>query len=545
MKPAVPPFRPLALSLLCACGASALPPARPPETPPLPEAAHREAQPAAPSKQSPPPSGPMREVRMPEVSRERIPRGPELNVVRWDVLPIAYVHFVVHSGAETDPRELPGLAQLVAQMLEEGTRKRDAARLAEAIEFYGADLWTGADEENLWVTVRTPTEHLDELFALLAEVVRQPAFHETELKKLRERELDRLRMQRNDPRFLARRELYGRLYGPEHPYGRIDTTETALRKVRRSDLVRWHRRHVTPANAFVVVVGDVAPERVRRLAERHLTWRGPDPRPVELPSPPERTRREVVVVDRPESVQSIVAIGNLALRRGDPDWVPLSVANQVLGGSASSRLFMDLRERRSLTYGAYSHIPERVGVAPFVASAAVRTEVTAQAVAAFFEHLERFVREPLDEEELRAAQRYLADSFPLRIQTPRHIASLLADLRVFGLPDDYWEGYRKALTAVSAEEALEAARRYVHPERALVVVVGRAADVAPPLRRWGPVTIVDLDGKVLQRLEARAPEEADQPASESETSAGSAPGGASDSSATTSEASVPGGGSRR
>ncbi len=535
-------FRLLALTVLTACGAN--PPPAPVQPPPLPAPAHREArteaEPTPPPKQPPPPSGPMREVKMPEVARTRLPNGLELNTVRWDVLPIAYVHFVVRSGAETDPKDLPGLAHLVAQMLEEGTRKHDAAKLAEAIEFYGADLWTGSDEENLWVTIRTPTEHLDELFALLAEVVRQPAFQEAELKKLRQRELDRLKMQRNDPRFLARRELYGRLYGPEHPYSRIDTTEEALRKVRRGDLVRWHRRHVTPSNAFVVVVGDVTPKQVRSLAGRHLAWKGAKPRPAQLPPPPERTQREVVVVDRPESVQSIVAIGNLALRRDDPDWVPLSVANQVLGGSASSRLFMDLRERRSLTYGAYSYVPERVGVAPFVASASVRTEVTGQAVEAFFEHLERFVSEPPAEEELRAAQRYLADSFPLRIQTPRHIVSLLADLRIFGLPDDYWDGYRKALMEVSAEQAMAAARRYVHPERALVVVVGRAADVAPALRRWGPVTIVDLDGHVLQRLEAEPPESAEgaQPASSSSSEE------ASDTSTAGNQPS-PGGGSRK
>ncbi len=559
--PAAPRLVPalLAALTLAACGGGQKP-ARP--VAPLPEPMHRPAQPEEPPppKQAPPPSGPVRDVKMPPVHRATLPGGLEVNTVRWDVLPIAYVHLVVRSGSETDPADLPGLADLVAKMLTEGTRKRDAAKLAEAIEFYGADLWAGADEENLWVTVRTPSEHLEQVVALLAEVVTRPAFDKKELDKLRKRELDRLELQRNNPRFLARRELYGRLYG-QHPYARIDTTREALRKVRRSDLVRWHRRHVVPGNAFVVAVGDVPPG-LGDLGKYFSRWRGKAPRQAERPAPPERTGREVVVVDRPESAQSVVAIANLAVPRAHPDWIPLTVANQVLGGSASARLFMDLRERRSLTYGAYSYVAERVDVAPFVASASVRTEVTAQAVEAFFEHLERFVREAPSEEELQAAERYLSDSFPLRIETPRHLASLLADLRIFGLPDDYWDHYRSAILKVTAEEALRAARAHVHPDRALVVVVGRAADVAPPLRRWGPVTIVDLDGKVVEQLsfqpadgEAAEPTEpaaAAQPADGGQSSASSAataPAGASDDAsadaASSQEGRSPGGGSRR
>ena len=208
------------------------------------------------------------------------------------------------------------------------------------------------------------------------------------------------------------------------------------------------------------------------------------------------------MVDRPGAVQSVILLGNLAIARDDEDFVPLRVANQVLGGSAASRLFMDLRERRSLTYGAYSQVGERVGVAPFVAYASVRTEVTEEAVGAFFENLDRIVAEAPPEPELANAQRFLSDSFPLKIDTPGKIASLVADLRVFGLPDDYWDGYRTSIREVSAEEALAAAQEHIRPEQMLVLVVGNAASFAESLTQWGPVTVVDGEGEVQQTFEA-------------------------------------------
>jgi predicted Zn-dependent peptidase len=170
----------------------------------------------------------------------------------------------------------------------------------------------------------------------------------------------------------------------------------------------------------------------------------------------------------------------------------------VLGGSAASRLFMDLREKRSLTYGAYSRLDETVDVGSFRASAAVRTPVTGEAMAGFFEHLERIVKEPPPQSELEAAHRFLADSFPLQIETADRVAELLADLRVYGLPEGYWDTYRSAIRQVGAADALKAAQATIHPESEVVVVVGRAAEVVPMVERFGPVRVVDVEGVTLK-----------------------------------------------
>jgi zinc protease len=464
-----------------------------------------------PVRQEPPASGEARDIHFPPIQRFTTDNGLEVNTVEWHQLPVVYVRLVVKSGSETDPANLQGLANLVSSMMKEGTRRRSSAQLAEDIEFLGADLWTEVDEENMAITMRALSSHLDQAMDIVADVTTSPAFRNDELTKLRRRESDRLRMSQTRPRYLANRAILRALYG-EHPYGRYDTTQEVLDRVRTGDLTRWHRAHVVPGNAVLVVVGDVTPDQVRAATERAFgRWRG---RPVPAPTytePPTRDRREVIVVDRPDSVQATMYIANLAIPRGHEDWVPLMVANQVLGGTAASRLFMDLRERRSLTYGTYSWIDERVQVGPFFAIAEVdsvdnagnaTSEDVVAAMNGLYEHIERIVREPAPEDELENARRYLSDSFPLEIDTPNKIAGLVSDLRVYGLPDDYWDGFRSSIRQVTPEQALEAARRHIHPDRSVVVIVGNAAAFAEALRAWGPVTVVDVNGRTTQELAA-------------------------------------------
>ena len=492
----------MALLLLGACGPSTT--QQDPIEVPDPEPAGTE-EPVA-EREPPPGSGPARDVSFPPLARATTDNGLEVNTVEWSQLPIVYVRLVIRSGAEADPSDTPGLAHLVGAMLKEGTRTRSSAELAERVEYLGADLWVSDDEENVHIGMRALSEHLDEAMEILADVAMNPAFRPDELRKLKRREIDRLALRANDPGFLAARALYAGLYG-EHPYAHIDTTREVVERVARRDLQRWHRTHFVPNNAFLVVVGDTNAAEVQRVAgERFARWRAGEVPEVIYPDPPARESREVVLVDRPDSVQSVIYIGNLAIPRSHEDYEELEVANQVLGGSAASRLFMDLRERRSLTYGAYSNVGESVKVAPFRASASVRNEVTGQAMDAFMEHLARIREQAVPEAELRDAHRYLSDRFPLQIDTPGKIASLVADLRIYGLADDYWDGFRTAIRQVSAGEAQTAAREHMLPDRSLVVVVGRAADVAEPLRRWGPVRVIDVQGRPVQELPATAAE---------------------------------------
>lgn len=500
---------PLALLVVAACA-----PAQPkqPTTPPAQETTVTVERGPDANRASPPPSGTPRDIAFPPIHHAALENGLAVDVVAHKQLPIVSIELVIQSGSTRDPKDLPGLAAAVADMLREGTVKKKGAEFAEAVEFLGANLHTSAGQESIRVGVSALSEHFDAALALLAEAALTPAFDQSELEKLKKRTLDDLKLKKDKPVWLARRELSKALYG-EHPYSRIDATETAVKKLKRTDLTTFHSANFAPNNAFLVVVGDVSPEQVQAAASKAFgSWRKKDVVKPSYAVPAGRTTREIIVVDRPASVQSQIVIGNLALKRNDPHFIPLLVANQVLGGSAASRLFMDLREKRSLTYGAYSRIDETVDVGSFRASAAVRTEVTGQAMDGFFEHLQQIVSEKPPEDELSAAHRYLADSFPLAIETADRIADLVGDLRLFGLPDDYWDTFRSNIRKVTAPEALAAAREFIRPEQAVVIVVGRAADVVPVVSKYGPVRVVDVNGDPLTNKPAAAAAPAATPA---------------------------------
>lgn len=449
-----------------------------------------------PEREAPPLPGEANDMSLPPVHVANLDNGMQLNTIVADQLPVVYATLVIRSGGESDPSKLPGLSGLVAQMLKEGTSKRSSAEIAEEIEFLGADLWASSDDENTYIGIRALADQFDVAMGILAEVASAPAFNTKELEKLKRRELDRLALSEREPQYIARRAFYRQLYG-EHPYGTIDTTPQAVKRVRRQDMVQWHKKHFVGKNAFLVVAGDVDPEHVSETAKNALgAWKAGNRAAPTYADPPNPTDRNIIVVDRPGSVQSVIYLGNLAIARANREWIPLMVSNQVLGGSAASRLFMDLREKRSLTYGAYSSIGERVEIGPFVAYASVRTEVTTEAIGAFFEHLQRIHQEAADPEELVNAKRYLSDSFPLKVDTPGKLADLVVKLRTYGLPDDYWDQYRQAIRKTSASEAQYVARSYIRPNDSLVVIAGQAADFAQSLTQFGPVTVVSPDGEV-------------------------------------------------
>ena len=493
-----------ALVLLFACGGAQQPA---PQTPAQAAAAAASAaakKPAAP-RTTPPDPGPRADVNFPPIVRTQTAKGLELDTVELKQLPVVQISLVIRAGSFSDPEKLPGLAQLTAAMMKEGTTKRNSAKLAEAVDFLGAGLHVSSDEDTLVVTMQALSEHFQEALDIVAEVATKPAFPQNELDTLRKRELARLELSSQNPHFLARREFNKVLYG-EHPYAHIDTTPDVVKHVKRTDMQQWHKRYVVPNNAFLMVVGAVTADTVKSAVEKAFAGWQAHPVPAASPkAPPARNGRDVVLVDRHNSVQSVIYYGNLALPRNDPDYIALTVANQVLGGSAASRLFMDLREKRSLTYGAYSDIDERLQVGPFLSFASVRNEVTAEAMSAFNEHLQRIVAEPVGAEELAAATRFLIDRFPLRIETPDKIAQMLSELRIYGLPDDYWDRFGAAIEAVTADQAFAAAKKHIQPNQGLIVVVGEASAVKPALDAYGPVTVVDTNGKLVAKPGAPAP----------------------------------------
>lgn len=453
-----------------------------------------------PVRMPPPVSGKPRELHFPETSVRTLDNGLRILTAPSESLPIAYIELVFRIGDAHAPRDRAGLATLTAKMLELGTKKKSQAELAESIEYFGASLQISSDADSVRVRIQSLSEHLNEILALLDEIGFDPAFDQKELEKLKRRELDRLSLNLANPDYLARTYFYAALYG-DHPYAALDTNEAVINAIQRADLVNFHRANFTPDNALLLIGGEFDETELAVAIEQSFGKRKlkaaaraaiPQPEPLE--------GARVLLIDRPESVQSTIRIGNLTLARNSPDYIPLEVANEVLGGSASSRLFMDLRERRSLTYGAYSGVATRAQAAPFAAMTRVRNEVTFEAIDAIFEHLNRIISEAPAESELRDAKNGLILSFPRSIDSLGKIVDLLAERELYGLPDDYWDRYRDAIAEIGQEDALVAANRYIRPQDALIVIVGKASELREGLRRYGPVTVIDAKGEVLSEL---------------------------------------------
>jgi zinc protease len=456
----------------------------------------------------PPASGPARDVHLPTVRRRRLANGLELNAVEYHTLPVLHVRLTVRAGSAHDPggaRPLPGLASLTGDMLKEGTRTRTSAQIAEAIEFVGGslDVVTGPDATTISVSVLK--EHADTAFTLLADVLSAPTFPQSELDKLKRRETDRLQRSQNDPSWLSRRAFSQLIYGPTHPYGRFDTTPAVLAAVTRNDIVAFHRARYVAGNMTLTVVGDLTAAQLDPVLDRTVgrVRGGTAPTPT-FPAVTAATARQVVLVHRPDSPQSVIRIGNPALRRRDDDFVPLTVANHILGGGASSRLFMDLRELRSLTYGAYSRISETVDMGTWVAAGQVRTPATGDAMYAFFGHLGCITSAAPPDAEMAQTRSYLIDSFPLSVETPGNIADLISGLRLFGLPDTWYDNFRTRVQGVDPSAALATAQHYIHPDQAVVVVVGDAnarVEIGAPC---AAAAALPADATLAQQLQACA-----------------------------------------
>lgn len=536
----------LALALvLSACSSTRT--ATPPVTAPVQAAAPTDSAAAAttaPVRVSPPTPGPAPDVHLPPVRSTTLANGLAVQLVEYHTLPVLHLRLVVRAGSSTDPANLPGLAAFTGHMLREGTTTRSSAQIAETIEFVGGSLNVSTSADVTEVSVSVLRDHAETALTLLADVVGHPSFPQVEINKFKRRENDRLRQARTDPGWQTARAFYQGVYGPTHPYGHVDTTADVVRRLTRADLVAFHRQRFVSGNMFLTAVGDVQPAAFDALLARTLGAlpRGTAPA-VTIPEVPARTARQIVLVDRPDSAQSVVRIGNASLRRADPDWVPLRVANQILGGGPSSRLFMDLRELRSLSYGVYARMGESVGTGIWNASGQVRTVVTGDALHALFRHVECITTEAAPEPEAAMVRSYLTDSLAISIETPGSVADLVSGMRTFGLPADYYDTLRARFAGVDTAGALATVRRYVHPDTALVVVVGTAdapVEVGPPcaaaaqlppdasfaqqiqacqarvenatprdrqplqevLRTFGPVRVVNLDGVTVRELTA-------------------------------------------
>ena len=428
---------------------------------------------------------PPRPIFIPRASETKLSNGLTVVIVEDTRLPLVSYRLAFRAGDAHDPPELPGLTDLVTGLLTEGTESLTSRQIADEVGRIGATLSSGANSDYTTVGASSLATFSDNILDLVADVSRHPSFPENEVELIKQNTKESLRQQRAQPSFLAT-EMVSRVIFGEHPYSVIAPTLESLDATTRERIVEFHRAKFLPNNAVLVVAGDVRSDALfKRIEGLFGDWQPGEAPNDDFPTPPSRTSRSAYLVDRPGSAQSNIVIANIGITRTSSDYYPMLLMHTVLGANASSRLFMNLREDKGYTYGAYSSLDARRTAGTFRASAEVRTLVTGDSLKEFFSELERIRTEPVSEKEISDAKSYLTGVFPLRLETQEGLIDQLVQIKMFDLPDDYLETYRQRIQAVTIEEIQGVAAKYVKPDEAAIIIVG---DGAETLERLKPYT---------------------------------------------------------
>lgn len=448
--------------------------------------------------QSPSPLKP-RPLNIPAPIETALSNGLRLAIVNDTRLPIVSFRLAFRGGDSSDPAHLPGLSDMMSHLMSEGTSNRTSVQIAEQVERIGATLTISSASDFVTVAASALSVYADEILELMADVTLAPSFPQNEIDLARENTKQMLIQQRAQPNFLASERAAKVMFG-EHPYSRISPTSESLDAMSRDTFVEFHGKRFSPNKAVLLVVGDVDVDEMAGKLERLFgSWQGEPASLADVPAPPLRSTRKAYLVDRPGSAQSNIVIANAGITRTSPDYFPLLVMHTVLGANASSRLFMNLREHKGYTYGAYSSLDARRLAGTFRVSAEVRTPVTGASLHEFFFELDRIRTERVPDEELRNAKSYLTGVFPIRIETQDGLVDQLTSVRMFDLPSDYLHTYRDHVSAVTAEDVQRVAQAHVTPDRAVIVVVGDAAKVGDQVREYSEeIELYDTEGNLRQ-----------------------------------------------
>jgi zinc protease len=432
----------------------------------------------------PPPPLPPRPIKLPTTSEMTLSNGLLVVVVSDQRLPLVSYRLALRSGDAQDPAELPGLVDMLTGLLTEGTQSRTSREIADEVARLGATLQAGANSDYTTVAASSLTTFSDEILELLADVALRPVFPENEVELTKQNTKESLKQQRAQPSFLAT-EMVAKVMFGAHPYSVTAPTPEAIDATTREKLIDFHRSKFVPNNAVLIVAGDVEHDSLlQRIEALFGNWHKGAVTGDDFPAPPTRTARSAYIIDRPGSAQANIVIANPGITRTSPDYFPMLVMHTVLGANASSRLFMNLREEKGYTYGAYSSLDARRTAGTFRATAEVRTAVTGDSLKEFFYELGRIRSEAISEKELADAKSYLTGVFPIRLETQEGLIDQLVQIKMFGLPDNYLDTYRSQIQAVTREQIQAVAVKYVKPDEAAIVIVGDGRQLTEQIKPY-------------------------------------------------------------
>ena len=424
-----------------------------------------------------PKAGPAPEINLGQPETFTLKNGLKVLVVENHKLPRVSMTLTMDNPPHLEG-EKAGVSTLMGAMLGEGTKDIPKEKFNEEVDYLGASV----NFFSRGASANTLSKYFPRVLELMAKGALNPDFNQEQFDTEKERTLENLRSGEKDVASNARRISTALSYGKNHPYGEF-TTKESVEKLTLGDVQQYYQNYYVPQNAYLVIIGDIKTPEVKQLVEKHFSsWTKRDLPEANLPEVKNVDQTEVNFVDFPNAVQSEVQVTNtIQLRKGDPDYFPVLIANKILGGGGEARLFLNLREDKGYTYGAYSSTGDDKYVARFVASASVRNAVTDSAVVAFLDELHRIRNEKVSEEELANAKAKYTGDFVLALERPSTIAQYALNIETDNLPQNFYQTYLQKINAVTADDIQRVAKKYYLADNARIVVVGKGSEVAESL----------------------------------------------------------------
>ncbi len=453
------------MATLAAAGAQTVDRTKPPETPPVPN------------------------YKLPPVYETKLANGMQVMMVDDQRFPLMTVRLAFFAGSKYDPADTPGLAETVAALLKQGTTTRSYQQIAEELDGIGGSVTGVSSADAVTIAGVGLAEFAPKLLELVADIARNANFPEKEVQLHVQNRKQELMVERSTPDFLAREKMASIVYGGT-PYARVAPTVEALDKIDPKTLTGYRDTYLIPNNAALILVGKLParPAAMKLLEAQFGSWKGKASPALPAMKFPQ-SKREIVLVDRPGSVQADIMIGRLAVDRNDPEYFPANVGNIILGGGMTSRMFANIREKQGFAYDAHSELEAKRVRGKFNAVTQVRNEVLEAALKAVLGELETMANERVKADELTTAKNFLSGIFLIRLETQSGLAEQLNAVKTMGLPVSYLEMYTARVRSVEPDKIQEVAKKYMSPEDATIVVVGDASKIQAALEKFGKVTV--------------------------------------------------------
>ena len=427
-------------------------------------------------------------------SESKLKNGMELLVLEEHRSPTIQVEIAVPASTLYDPEGVP-ISGAMTALMRLGTKTRDARTIAETLAGLGATINFNVGDRYAYARFSTLTENLDAVLELTADMLFNSTFPEDELAKWKNQQLSVLQQARSQPEFLATERFAHAMY-PEDRRSYVLPTADGVNRITRAMVLEHYAKVYRPERGRVTVLGDVnARDIAPKLEKLMASWSGKGSTAPELPLPGVTKGKRVVLVNRPGSVQTSLYVGNHAIDRLSPDYIPVQVLNRVLGGGPASRLFRNIREEKGYTYGISSGFSATRYFNHFASQTSVRTEVTADALREILKEFADIRTRPVPADELQNAKRALVASFALSTENPGAALSNATQIREYGLPLDYWDTYPEKIAAVTAADVQRVAQKYIPLDDVVIIAVGDAAKIRSALATFGTIEDWDAEGR--------------------------------------------------